>query len=275
IIGGIFSGSLSLISDAFHNFSDSMAIIISYIAIKLGEKDNSLKHTFGLKRAEILAALLNSSILIGVICYLFYESVRKFLNPEPIAGNIMFIVAIIGLIGNILSLILLQNSSKENLNIKSAYLHMLSDALSSVAVIIGALSIIYFKIYWIDPVITIIIGLYTLKGSFTILKNSVHILMEGSPNDIDLDEIKIQIEKIDKVQNVHHIHLWNVGEKDIFIELHVVVPDILLSYTEEIRVKIEEILKKSNINHITIQFETDNVCTNKNILCRLEDFNGI
>ncbi|MCA1933789.1 MAG: cation diffusion facilitator family transporter [Calditerrivibrio sp.] len=267
IVGGIISGSLSLISDALHNFSDAIAVVISYIAIQLGKKNNNLKHTFGLKRAEIMAALLNSAVLVGVSIYLFYEAIKKFYNPEPISGNVMLIIAIIGLLGNLLSIFLLESDSKESMNIKSAYLHMLSDAVSSVAVILGAIGIIYFKIYWIDPTLTILIGLYVLKESYEILKNSVHILMEGAPSGISLDDIKNNVEKIDEVINVHHIHLWSIGEKDIFIEMHIDLKDMMLSKTSEIRDKVENILKTYNINHVTIQFETD-CCENKNILCK-------
>ncbi|MCX8084503.1 MAG: cation diffusion facilitator family transporter [Calditerrivibrio sp.] len=267
IIGGVISGSLSLISDALHNFSDAVAVIISYIAIQLGKKNNSLKHTFGLKRAEIIAAMINASVLVGVSIYLFYEAIKKFLVPEPIIGDIMLLVATIGLVGNIISIILLESGSKENINIRSAYLHMLTDAISSVVVILGAISIILFKIYWIDPLLTFLIGLYVLKESFDILKNSTHILMEGAPLHISLDEIKEAIEKIDKITNIHHIHIWSIGEKDIHIEMHVELEDMLLSKTEPIREKIEQLLSQFGINHVTIQFETD-YCVNKNLICK-------
>ncbi|ADR18089.1 cation diffusion facilitator family transporter [Calditerrivibrio nitroreducens] len=266
VVGGVISGSLSLISDALHNLSDAAAVVISYIAIQLGKKSSSLKHTFGLKRAEILAALLNSAVLVGVSIYLFYEAIKKFYHPEPIAGGVMLIIAIIGLCGNILSIFLLESGSRENLNIRSAYLHMLSDAISSVAVILGALGIIYFKIYWIDPMLTILIGVYVLKESFGILKNSVHILMEGVPINISLDEIKEKIESIEDVLNVHHIHLWQIGEKEVHIEMHVDLKDMMLSKTEKIRKEIEQLMQMYGINHVTVQFETD-CCENKNILC--------
>lgn len=267
VVGGIISGSLSLISDALHNLSDAVAVVISYIAIQLGKKSSSLKHTFGLKRAEILAALLNSAVLVGVSIYLFYEAVKRFYHPEPIMGGAMLVIAVIGLLGNVISIFLLESGSKDNINIKSAYMHMLSDAISSVAVIIGALGIIYFKIYWIDPVLTILIGIYVFKESFGILKRAVHILMEGAPIDISLDEIKMKLESIEDIQNVHHIHLWQVGEKEIHIEMHADVNDMMVSKTEGIREKIELLLKGYGITHITVQFETD-CCENKNILCK-------
>lgn len=266
IIGGIVSGSLSLISDALHNFSDAIAIIISYIAVKLSGKKVSPEHTFGLKRSEILAAFINSSVLVGVSCYLFYEAVIKFIQTEEIHGSTMLVVAILGLLGNVLSIFFLGGHSEENMNIKSAYLHMLSDAVSSVAVILGALGIIFFKIYWIDPVLTVIIALYVLRESFKILKRSTHILMQGAPLDISVETIKEELETIEDVDNVHHIHLWALDEKNIFLEAHIELPEMNLSETCPIKTKIDEKLKMFRITHCTIQFETS-VCNEKNILC--------
>lgn len=266
IIGGIVSGSLSLISDALHNFSDAIAVIISYIAVKLSAKKVSPEHTFGLKRSEILAAFINASVLVGVSCYLFYEAVIKFIQPEEIHGSVMLIVAILGLLGNVLSIFFLGGHSEENMNIKSAYLHMLSDAVSSVAVILGALGIIFFKIYWIDPVLTVIIALYVLRESFKILKRSTHILMQGAPLDISVEVIKEELETIEYIDNVHHIHLWALDEKNIFLEAHVELPEMNLSKTCAIKTKIDEKLKMFRITHCTIQFETS-VCNEKNILC--------
>jgi len=265
ILGGIISGSLSLISDALHNFTDAISIIISYIAIKLSSKETSLIHTFGLKRAEILAAFINSAVLVGISCYLFVETVKKFISPTHITGSLMLIVAIIGLTGNLISIFLLESHSKQNINIKSAYLHMLADAITSVAVIAGAIGIIFFKIYWIDPLLTILIGLYVLKESYSILKKSTHILMQGTPAEISPEDIKTNIEKLDNVKNVHHIHMWALNEDDIFLEAHVELSDVMLSETCKIKDKIDEIVKEYKIMHTTVQFETD-VCCNKNIL---------
>ena len=266
IIGGLISGSLSLLSDALHNFSDAIAVIISYIAIKLGQRKSSFKHTFGLKRAEILAALINSSVLIGVSIFLFVEAYKKFVTPEPITGSVMLIVAFIGLLGNILSIFLLEAGAHDSINIKSAYLHMLSDAVSSVSVILGALGIILFKIYWIDPLLTVLIGLYVLYESFKILKKSVHILMEGAPLHLPVDKVKSDIENINGVKNAHHIHLWSLGEKDVFLEAHVEIDDMTLKSASKIRKEIENHLKNLGITHLTIQLELDE-CNEKNALC--------
>lgn len=177
IIGGFISGSLSLISDALHNFSDGIAIIITYIAMRLSKRPKTSKYTFGLKRAEILAAIINASTLIIISFFLIKEAIDRFYNPSPITGSLMLIVASLGLLANVAGTLLLKKGSEGNLNIRAAYFHLLSDAVSSLAVIIGALLIIFYKIYWIDPLLTVLISLYILKETYEIVKESVEILM--------------------------------------------------------------------------------------------------
>ncbi|MBF0584560.1 MAG: cation transporter, partial [Magnetococcales bacterium] len=170
LVGGLMSNSLSLISDALHNFSDGFAMIISAIAIRLQRKGQSESYTFGLKRAEIMAAIFNSATLIAICFYLFKESVDHLLHPEPVEGRMMIIVAVAGLLANGLGSWLLASGAKQNMNIRSAYLHMLGDAVSSVAVLVGGFCILQWEIYWVDPVFTILISLYILKASWSIVK---------------------------------------------------------------------------------------------------------
>ncbi len=256
LIGGIISGSLSLISDALHNFSDGIAIIISYFAIKLNEKPTSQNFTFGFKRAEIIAAVFNASVLIGISIYLFIESYNRFLNPIPIEGNLMIIVASIGLFANIIGTLLLKSGAKDNLNIKSAYFHLLSDAISSVAVIIGGIFIHFYNIYWIDPLLTILISLYIIKESYSIVKEATLVLMMAAPENISITEIEKSILQLDEIKNIHHVHLWRVNDKDVHFEAHVLVDDIFVSKTDSIIEKIEKLLhNKFEICHVTLQFE--------------------
>jgi cobalt-zinc-cadmium efflux system protein len=266
ILGGYLSGSLLLISDALHNLSDSVSIVISYIAILLVHKKTNQKYTFGYKRAEILAAFVNSGILILITIYISFEAILKLISPNKIMPITMLIFAIISFLGNILSTAILHSQSKHSFNIKSTYLHMLSDSLASFAVIISALLILYFKFYKIDSILTIIVAIYILKEAFQLLIKSTKILMESSPNTLNLDEIKKAIESIDNVKNVHHVHLWSISDNDIFLEIHVELNDMLLSQTEIIKQKINNILKEKKVNHINIQFET-NSCLSKSMLC--------
>jgi cobalt-zinc-cadmium efflux system protein len=263
-IGGILSNSLALISDAVHNLSDTMAIVISYLAMRIGKKDSTSKNTFGFKRVEILAALFNAVVLIAISVYLFYEAYKRFVNPEPIQGKTMFIVATIGLLGNLISVLLLHKDSSHNLNVKAAYLHLLGDTLSSVGVIAGSIVIYFWNIYWIDPLLTILIGLVIIKATWSILKETVEILMQASPAALNLTEIKMELEKHPDLKDIHHIHAWRLSDNIIHFQCHAYVnKNLPINEIDKIRIELESILHKEfGINHITIQMELDS-CLDK------------
>ncbi len=266
IVGGIISGSLALISDALHNFSDGIAVILSYTAIKLKQRDSSHRHTFGLKRAEILAAVINSAVLIIIYFFLFYEAVSRFLEPHKIEAVTMTIVAFIGLVANIIGTLLLKRDAKNSINIRSSYVHLLGDSVSSVAVIFGGVAIAVWNVMWIDPLLTVLIGIYIIKESYDILSDAIHVLMEGAPADLSLNEIKSEVEKFPEVDNIHHIHVWTVGDNDIHLEAHVNVSDMKISESDKLRNKIELLLEsKFGIHHITLQFEC-NQCLEEGLL---------
>ncbi len=266
IIGGILSGSLALISDALHNFSDGIAIIISYIAILLNKKPKNSHYTFGLRRAEILAAIINSSTLIIICFYLLREAYERFMHPEPIAGGMMITVATIGLAANIAGTLLIRKGAQHSMNLRSVYLHLLSDAVSSVAVIIGGLAIYFYNMYWLDPMLTVLISLYILRESYTIAKEAVQVIMMASPEGIDLQAIEGAILGIPQVKNVHHVHLWRLDEHRIHFEAHVEVEDMPVSATEPILNAIQhELQERFGISHVTIQFEQDR-CAEKSLL---------
>ncbi len=256
IIGGILSNSLALISDALHNFSDGVSILISYFAIQLKKNENSYKHTFGLKRAEILAAVINSSTLIVIYAFLFYEAVKRFMNPQQIEPITMSIVAAVGLIANIVGTLLLKRDSKNSLNIRSSYMHLLSDSVSSVAVIIGAIAIAFWEFTWIDPALTLLIGIYIVYASYNILGDAIHVLMEGTPPQIDVEKIKKEVEEFEEVDDIHHVHIWMVGENDVHLEAHLNITDMMVSESHELRARIEKMFEeKFGIHHVTLQFE--------------------
>ena len=266
IVGGIVSGSLSLISDAIHNFSDGIAILVSYAAIRLSKRPRTLKYTFGLKRAEILAAIINASTLIIISFFLIKEAIERFSNPTPIAGNLMLIVAVVGLIANVVGTLLLKKGSQGNINIRAAYFHLLSDAVSSLAVILGAVFIMMFNITWIDPALTIMISLWILKQTYEIVKESVNVIMMSTPPDIDINEVQRAIEAVPGVKNIHHVHLWKMNDSDIHFEAHIDVDDVPVSRTAQIRGAIEQCLHDTyDINHTTLQFECDS-CTKKGLI---------
>jgi cobalt-zinc-cadmium efflux system protein len=257
IVGGILSNSLSLISDALHNVTDGLAIFIAWIANRISKRPSNLKRTFGYKRIEILAAMLNAGVLFFVSIWLFYEAVLRILHPEPVKGGLMLIIAAIGLFANFIAMILLRKDSGKNINVRAAYLHLLGDTLTSIAVILGGVLIYFFSIYWIDPVITIIIGLYILKETWHILKETNDILMQGVPEGMDLELIRHDLEQLPEIANIHHVHLWNLDDHSVHFECHVELKkDFRLSETTKIQLDIESLLnEKYSIGHVTIQFE--------------------
>jgi cobalt-zinc-cadmium efflux system protein len=259
IIGGILSGSLSLISDALHNLSDTIALVISLFAVRLSKRKNTEAQTFGYKRAEILAALFNACALVVVSVFLFKEAMVRFSHPHPINSVLMLSVASVGLIANIVSVFLLKAHAHEDLNIRAAYVHLFSDFLSSIAVIIGALAILISKAYWIDPALTILIGIYVLRQGYKIIEESTHILMQHVPKGINLREIQARIEGIEGVKDIHHAHLWAVTERDIHFEAHINVSrDMPVSETCLLVKQVAEKLKENfAIMHITLQIEFD------------------
>jgi len=256
IIGGIFANSLALLSDALHNFSDVMALIIAYIANRLASKGADEKNTFGLKRAETVAALFNASVLVGIGIYLIIESIHKIMHPEHIKSLWVIGFGLLSVILNGASVLLIKDDSHENLNMKAAYLHLLTDVATSVAVIIGGVLIYYFKFYSVDAVVSLLIAVYLIYSGFDIVKDSTKILMQYSPENINLDDIVKEIEKNEKIENVHHIHIWQLNEHDVFLEAHIdIKEDLSASEITKLLDELEETIKKLGITHTTLQVE--------------------
>lgn len=262
IVGGILSGSLALLSDAVHNFSDTIAIALSYFANRIAQKPKNANKTYGYKRAEILSAFINSSVLLAISLALIFEAYKRWQTPEHINGTLMAIVALIGLVANFVSMFLLEKDSHRNLNIKSSYLHLLSDTVSSVGVLVGGIAIQLWGIVWIDPLITVLISLYILRETWHIIRKTVDILMQSSA-DLDYETIKQEIEQIDSVKNIHHVHSWMINENTIHFEAHIDLEDMPLSEAEKIYDNIEHLLKEHyGISHVTLQAEV-NKCVDK------------
>lgn len=267
VIGGIISGSLSLLSDALHNFSDVLSLIISYIATVLSKKEASVNKTFGYKRAEIIAAFVNSSTLIIVAVILVKEAIERFANPVEIESNLVIWLALLGIAANGFSVLLIKKDAKVNMNMKSAYLHLFTDMMASVAVLIGGLLMKFYELYWVDPVLTIIIALYLVYMGYDLLKTSTRVLMLFTPNTIEVQEIISAITKIELIKNVHHVHIWQLNEDEVHLEAHIDFDeDINLSEFDQILEKIEEeVYHKFGINHLNIQPEFGK-CDSKKVI---------
>jgi cobalt-zinc-cadmium efflux system protein len=257
VIGGIVSGSLALLSDALHNFSDVLSLVFSYIATILSKKKASLNQTFGYKRAEIIAAFVNAITLMIIAFYLLFEAFQRFLHPEEIESNLVIWLSLLGIVANGLSVLILKKDADSNLNMKSAYIHLFTDMLASIAVLVGGILMKYYQIYWIDSVLTFAIALYLIYIGFDLLRDSTKILMLFTPSHIDINQIVAEVHKISGVTKLHHIHVWHLNEYELHLEAHLDCSnDIKMSEFNVLLEKIEKVLlEKFHINHINIQPE--------------------
>jgi len=268
IVGGVVSGSLALLSDALHNFSDVIALVIAWWANKIAAREQTEAKTYGYKRAEILATLFNASVLIGIGFYLIVEAVQKFLHPEPVDSTIVIYLGLLSIVLNAASVLLIKDDSHDNMNIKAAYLHLLTDVMTSVAVVIGGLLMKYFGLFWIDPLISVIIALYLMSASVGLVKDAGSILMQFTPENIDIQALQEAIvHSHAEVKNLHHLHLWRLDEHNIHLEAHLDYNENLtLKEANAITASIEKmLLEKFGINHCTFQSEYD-VDDNKNLI---------
>jgi cobalt-zinc-cadmium efflux system protein len=256
-VGGIISGSLALISDAIHNLSDVISVILAYAAYRIGLRPQTQKSTFGYKRAEILAAFINALALIAVSAYLLVEAGKRFLNPKEVDYIWMLSLGILGFIANGLSVLILHDNKEENLNIRAAYLHLIGDALTSLAVIAGAVCIWLFKVYWIDPLVTVIISVYIFVHTFKILNESVGILMQFAPAEVDQQKVILVLQELPEINSVHHVHLWQLDDDQIYFEAHLVLTENHpVSDTYGITEKAKHLLNsRFGISHTTFQYE--------------------
>lgn len=256
-VGGIVSGSLALMSDALHNLSDVISVILAYMAHRIGLKPQTIQSTFGYKRAEILAAFFNAITLIVISVYLIFEAGKRFLNPKEVDWIWMLSLGILGFAANGLSVLILHQNKEENLNIRAAYLHLIGDAMTSLAVITGAIFIWLFDVYWIDPLVTVLISIYIFVHTFRILKESVGILMQFAPAEIEQKEVVAVLQKIDQISSVHHIHLWQLSDHQIYFEAHLVLKsNYPVSDTQSVTENAQRLLNSHfGITHTTFQYE--------------------
>ena len=257
VIGGIISGSLALISDALHNFSDVLSLVFSLVAHKLSRRKASLNNTFGYKRAELIAAFVNAITLIIVAFFLIYEASSRLFHPEPIKSGLVIWLALLGIVVNGGSVLLLKKDSEHNLNMKSAYLHLLTDMMASVAVLIGGLLMKFYGWFWVDSIMTLFIALYLIYVGYDLIKSATKMLMLFTPDYINIKEIVREVHKIKGVNKLHHIHIWHLNDEELHLEAHLdCSEDIKMSEFNSLLEEVEIVLfQKFNINHINIQPE--------------------
>lgn len=263
VIGSIFSGSYSLLSDALHNFQDSLSQLFSLIALILSEKGRTKKFTFGFARFEILAALINATVVSLLALLMIVGGLKRVFKPQEIKLTVLIPVSMIGLVANALSLTLLHTHSKKSLNIKSTYLHLLGDALSSIGVIVGGLLMLLFKIFWIDGIIAVLIGTFILKEGVQVIVESLRIFLQAAPFTVNESEIFDLLKDIPGVKGIHHIHIWSLKDGRIHFEAHLEVDDMYISQSKEIIEKVNLRLRdRLKISHSTLQLESAD-CMNR------------
>ncbi|MEQ6967587.1 CDF family zinc transporter ZitB [Pectobacterium polaris] len=265
VIGGLLSGSLALLADAGHMLTDAAALFVALVAVRFAQRKPNARHTFGYLRLTTLAAFVNALTLILITAFIFWEAIQRFYDPQPVAGVPMLLVAIAGLVANIVAFWLLHHGSEEkNINVRAAALHVLGDLLGSVGAIAAAIIILYTNWTPIDPILSILVSCLVLRSAWALLKESLHELLEGTPSQLSVEVLQKDLTlNIPEVRNIHHVHLWQVGEKPMMTLHAQVIPphdhDALLRRIQEY------LLKHYQIEHATVQMEyqrcDDDHCT--------------
>ena len=272
-IGGFLTNSLALLADAGHMLSDAISLGIALLAFTLGEKAANHSKTYGYKRFEILAAVLNGLTLIIIAIYIFYEAIERFQNPPEVASTGMLIIATIGLLVNILVAWIMMRGGdvEENLNMRGAYLHVISDMLGSVGAIVAALLIMFFGWGWADPLASVIVAALVLRSGYFVTKAGLHVLMEGTPQNVNVDDVVQTIQNTKGIKSVHDLHVWSITSGLNALSCHAVVDDQMsIAESERLLHQIEHDLEHQNIHHVTIQLETSAHQHDNSILCKVK-----
>jgi cobalt-zinc-cadmium efflux system protein len=270
LVGGILSNSLALLGDAGHMFTDTLALGLSVVALSIAKRPASQTRTYGFHRAEVLAALANGTILVLICGFIFYEAYQRFVNPPEVRGTLMLAVAAIGLLANLFGILILRSASRDNLNVKGAFLHMWGDTVSSVGVIVGGVIILATDWTMVDPIISIFIGLLILRGAVGLILESSDILLEAVPKHLDVAHIISALREIEGVKDVHDVHLWTITSGIYALSCHLQIEDRMVSSSGHIVEAVNQALsQKFGIGHSTLQLECGE-CENTPV-CRLSD----
>lgn len=272
-IGGYLTNSLALLADAGHMLSDAISLGIALLAFTLGAKVANHSKTYGYKRFEILAAVLNGLTLIIVALFIFYEAIERFQNPPEVASTGMLIIATIGLLVNILVAWIMMRGGdvEENLNMRGAYLHVISDMLGSIGAIVAALLIMFFGWGWADPLASVIVAALVLRSGYFVTKAGLHVLMEGTPENIDVDDVVETIQNKKGIEGVHDLHVWSITSGLNALSCHAVVDERMsIAESERLLRQIEHDLEHQNIHHMTVQLETSDHLHDNSILCKVQ-----
>lgn len=272
-IGGFLTNSLALLADAGHMLSDAISLGIALLAFKFGEKAANYQKTFGYRRFEILAAVLNGVTLIVIALFIFYEAIQRFQNPPEVASTGMLIIASIGLVVNIVVAWIMMRGAdvEENLNMRGAYLHVISDMLGSIGAVIAALLMIFFGWSWVDPLASVIVAALVLRSGYHVTKAGLHVLMEGTPANVDVEEVINTIRNKPGIEGLHDLHIWSITSGLNALSCHAVVDDSMsIAESDTLLRSLESDLEKLNIHHVTIQLETAAHLHDDSVLCQMQ-----
>ncbi|MFC4618811.1 cation diffusion facilitator family transporter [Camelliibacillus cellulosilyticus] len=268
-LGGFLTHSLALLSDAGHMLSDAVALFVALVALKIGEKAATNHKTFGYKRFEVLAALFNGAALLIISLFIIIEAIERFFHPGGVRAGGMLTVAAFGFLVNLAAAFILTNK-KDNINIRAVFLHVMGDLLGSLAAIIAAILILLLNWTLADPISSLVVSVLILISGFRVTKDAVHVLMEGVPLGVNLDEVIETIQSVPDVQGLHDLHIWSITSGSNALSCHVVVGDLItLEEGQQILRRIEERLEQLGIQHTTIQLELDSHPHGNSVLCSI------
>lgn len=269
VVGGFLSNSLALLSDAGHVLTDTFALGLSVIAARISRRPSDYRATYGYQRVGLLAAVINGLSLLAIAAFIFYESYKRFMAPPQIDVSLMLLIAVFGLAGNVVMAFII-GRGHEDLNIKSAWLHVLGDTLSSAGVVISG--VIIYLTHWMyaDPIAGLIIGVIIVSGGIRVVKEALSVFLEMTPRGFLVEDIAKKLCDMPEVMGVHDVHLWSVAHKRIAFSAHIWVHDQKLSEVEEIRKKMESILMSLGIGHMILQFECAE-CQNGGLYCQIQE----
>ena len=265
IIAGIFGNSLALLTDAAHNFTDVIALGLSWYAVRLATQPAHAGKTFGYHRVGILVALVNSTTLVLIALGIFYEAWKRFLSPPEVDSAILIGVGTLAFLVNLGTAWLVQSGSEHDLNLRSTFLHLMGDVMSTIGAVIAGVIIAFTNWNWLDPLISVLIGAFILWNAWSILRQSIHILLESTPESIDMTSMVASLLKVDGVRGVHDLHVWSINESLRALSAHIVTDDISISEGASIQQNLNEILAHEyNIHHATLQLECE--CFGRSLL---------
>jgi cobalt-zinc-cadmium efflux system protein len=270
---GIFSNSLALLTDAAHNFTDVLALALSWWALRLTAQPANQNKTYGYHRAGILAALVNSTTLVVIALGIFYEAYQRFVNPPEVQADVLIGVGVVAVVINVVTALLVRRGAEHDLNIRSAFLHLMGDVLSTIGAVIAGVIIRYTNWNWLDPLVSVLIGFLILWSAWGVIREAIDILMEGTPTDIDMDAMIQDITSVDGVRGVHDLHVWSITQAMHTLSAHLVTDDMPISEGANIQTRVNEILfHKYEVNHATLQLECEG-CTPNLLYCDITGAN--